>query len=250
VADGRVAVVTGAGSGIGRGVALALAGAGWRVVLAGRRPEALDEVVADGAPGAVLDAVPTDVTDEQAVRALFDGAVERHGRVDLLVNNAGRGASATDIDQISLADWQGVVDVNLTGMFLCLREAFRVMRQQDPQGGRIINNGSISAHAPRPRSLAYTATKHAVTGLTKQVQLDGRPYGISCGQIDIGNALTAIGSGVAEGAAQADGSVRHEPTMPVEDVARAVLLMADLPPGSNVATMTILATAMPYVGRG
>ena len=248
--DGRVAVVTGAGSGIGRGVALALAGAGWRVVLAGRRADVLAKVVADGPPGAVLDAVPTDVTDEQAVRALFDGAVERHGRVDLLVNNAGRGAPATDIDQISLADWQGVVDVNLTGMFLCLREAFRVMRHQDPQGGRIINNGSISAHAPRPRSLAYTATKHAVSGLTKQVQLDGRPYGISCGQIDIGNALTAIGSGVAEGAAQADGSVRHEPTMPVDDVARAVLLMADLPPGSNVATMTILATAMPYVGRG
>ncbi|HEY0240183.1 MAG TPA: SDR family oxidoreductase [Friedmanniella sp.] len=247
----RVAVVTGAGSGIGAAVAVALAGDGWRVVLAGRRQGPLDEVATTPVEGGGgFDVVPTDVTDEDAVRRLFDGAVERHGRVDLLVNNAGRGLAGTDIDAVSLADWQAVVDVNLTGMFLCLREAFRVMRHQDPQGGRIINNGSISAHAPRPRSIAYTATKHAVSGLTKQVQLDGRPYRISCGQIDIGNAASSMGNGVAEGALQADGSVRQEPTMPLDDVAKAVLLMADLPPGSNVATLTVLATDMPYVGRG
>ena len=246
-----MAVVTGAGSGIGRSVALALAAAGWRVVLAGRREQPLHEVAAAGVEGpGGFDVVPTDVTDEQAVRRLFDVSVERHGRVDLLVNNAGIGAPPADVDAVTLADWQAVVDVNLTGMFLCLREAFRVMRHQEPSGGRIINNGSISAHAPRPRSLAYTATKHAVSGLTKQVQLDGRPYGISCGQIDVGNAATAMGDGVAQGALQADGSTRTEPTMPVDDVARAVLLMADLPPGTNVATLTVLATAMPYVGRG
>ena len=246
-----MAVVTGAGSGIGRATALALAGAGWRVVLAGRREEPLRELaaVAVEGPGG-FDAVPTDVTDEDAVRHLFDVTVDRHGRVDLLVNNAGRGAPSAEIDAITLDDWQAVVDVNLTGMFLCLREAFRVMRHQDPQGGRIINNGSISAHAPRPRSLAYTATKHAVSGLTKQVQLDGRPYGISCGQIDVGNAATAMGDGVARGALQADGSTRTEPTMPVDDVARAVLMMAGLPPGTNVAALTVLATTMPYVGRG
>nr|WP_232530673.1 SDR family oxidoreductase [Microlunatus antarcticus] len=225
--------------------------AGWRVVLAGRREAPLLEVAATSVTGeGGFDVAPTDVTDEGAVRGLFDGAVERHGRVDLLVNNAGRGMPATAIDEVSLAEWQGVVDVNLTGMFLCLREAFRVMRAQDPQGGRIINNGSLSAHVPRPRSIAYTATKHAVSGLTRQVQLDGRPYGISCGQIDVGNAATAMGSGAAGGAEQADGSVRPEPTMPVEDVARAVLLMADLPPGSNVADLTVLATNMPYAGRG
>ena len=247
----RVAVVTGAGSGIGRAVALALAGEGWQVVLAGRRRELLDEVASSPVgEGAGFDVVPTDVTDEEAVRALFDATVERHGRVDLLVNNAGRGAPAVDVDELSLADWQAVVDVNLTGMFLCLREAFRVMRHQSPQGGRIINNGSIAAYAPRPRSIAYTATKHAVTGLTKQVQLDGRPYGISCGQIDVGNADTAMAAVQAAGVVQADGSVRAEPTMPVDDVARAVLLMADLPPGSNVSELTVLATNMPYVGRG
>ncbi|SEP68837.1 NADP-dependent 3-hydroxy acid dehydrogenase YdfG [Microlunatus flavus] len=244
-------MVTGAGSGIGRAVALALAAEGWWVVLAARRTDLLEEVA--GSPtgeGGGFDIVPTDVTDPEAVRALFDGAVERHGRVDLLVNNAGRGAPAVEIDELSLADWQAVVDVNLTGMFLCLREAFRVMRRQEPQGGRIINNGSIAAYAPRPRSIAYTATKHAVSGLTKQVQLDGRPYGISCGQIDIGNAETSMAAAQAAGVVQADGSVRAEPTMPVDDVARAVLLMADLPPGSNVATMTVMATTMPYVGRG
>ena len=247
----RVAVVTGAGSGIGRAVAKGLADAGWRVVLAGRREAPLREVAGQAVQGGGgFDVVPTDVTDEDAVRRLFDETVERHGRVDLLVNNAGRGLPATEVDEVSLADWQGVVDVNLTGMFLCLREAFRVMRAQDPQGGRIINNGSLSAHVPRPRSIAYTATKHAVSGLTKQIQLDGRPYGISCGQIDIGNAATAMGNGVSAGAVQADGSVREEPTMPVSDVARAVVLMADLPPGTNIDTLTVLATNMPYVGRG
>ncbi len=221
------------------------------MVLAGRREAPLVEVAATPVAGdGGFDVVPTDVTDEDAVRRLFDGSVERHGRVDLLVNNAGRGLAPSEIDAVSLADWQSVVDVNLTGMFLCLREAFRVMRDQDPQGGRIINNGSLSAHVPRPRSIAYTATKHAVSGLTKQLQLDGRPYGISCGQIDVGNAATAMGSGAAGGAEQADGSVRPEPTMPVEDVARAVVLMADLPPGSNVAGLTVLATNMPYAGRG
>jgi NAD(P)-dependent dehydrogenase (short-subunit alcohol dehydrogenase family) len=224
---------------------------GWRVVLAGRREALLDEVAATpAAGGGGFDVVPTDVTDEDAVRRLFDTTVQRHGRVDLLVNNAGRGMAPTVIDEVSLADWQAVVDVNLTGMFLCLREAFRVMRAQDPQGGRIINNGSLSAHVPRPRSIAYTATKHAVSGLTKQVQLDGRPYTITCGQIDVGNAATAMGSGAADGAQQADGSVRPEPTMAVEDVARAVVLMADLPPGSNIADLTVLASSMPYVGRG
>lgn len=251
MSSSRVAVVTGAGSGIGRSVALALAAEDWWVVLAGRRRELLEEVAASPVgEGGGFDVAPTDVTDEDAVRALFEEAVERHGRVDLLVNNAGRGAPAVDIDELSLADWQAVVDVNLTGMFLCLREAFRVMRRQSPQGGRIINNGSIAAYAPRPRSIAYTATKHAVTGLTKQVQLDGRPYGISCGQIDVGNADTAMAAVQAAGVVQADGTVRAEPTMPVDDVARAVLLMADLPPGSNVATLTVMATAMPYVGRG
>jgi NAD(P)-dependent dehydrogenase (short-subunit alcohol dehydrogenase family) len=249
--DPRVAVVTGAGSGIGRAVARALAADGWLVVLAGRREDALREVAATALEGrGGFDVVPTDVTHEGDVRRLFDLAVERHGRVDLLVNNAGRGMTPTDLDAVSLDDWQAVVDVNLTGMFLCLREAFRVMRHQDPPGGRIINNGSISAHAPRPRSIAYTATKHAVSGLTKQVQLDGRPYGIACGQIDVGNAATDLGNGVSRGAEQADGSVRTEPTMPVAAVADAVLLMAGLPAGTNVATLTVLATDMPYVGRG
>src|SRR4051794_7254646 len=247
----RVAVVTGAGSGIGRASALALAGSGWTVVLAGRREDALAEVAAAAPAGSgALTVVPTDVTDEDAVRRLFDVAVERHGRVDLLVNNAGRGMPATEIDEVSLADWQGVVDVNLTGMFLCTREAFRVMRHQDPQGGRIINNGSISAHAPRPNSIAYTATKHAISGLTKATSLDGRPYDIACGQIDIGNAATDMTSPMAAGIRQADGSLRAEPRMDVADVARAVLYMAGLPLGANVSNLTVVATKMPYVGRG
>ncbi len=247
----RIAVVTGGGSGIGAAAAHALAGEGWTVVLAGRRPEPLQRTVADGTslPGR-LDAVPTDVTDEQQVRHLFATVTERYGRVDLLFNNAGTGAPAVDLDQHSLADWNQVVAVNLTGVFLCTREAFRVMRHQHPRGGRIINNGSISAHAPRPRSIAYTATKHAVSGLTKATSLDGRPFDIACGQIDIGNAATDLTASTGSGAAQPDGSVRPEPYMDVAEVGRAVAYMAGLPLDTNVATMTVMATKMPFVGRG
>jgi NAD(P)-dependent dehydrogenase (short-subunit alcohol dehydrogenase family) len=243
--------VTGAGSGIGAAAALGLAEDGWTVLLVGRRPDALAQVAVrgDALPG-VLEPSPADVTDVPSVRGLFDAAVERHGRVDLLFNNAGTGAPARDLDATPLAEWQAVVAVNLTGAFLCTREAFRVMRQQRPQGGRIINNGSISAHAPRPRSVAYTATKHAITGLTKATALDGRPIDIACGQIDIGNAATDMTQGMSEGVPQADGSLRPEPRMDVADVARAVRYMASLPLSANVATMTVLATKMPYVGRG
>ena len=245
----KIAVVTGAGTGIGAAAATALATDGWPVVLAGRRPTPLDELAA-AHPQLLLDPIPTDVTDEASVRNLFDGAVARHGRVDLLFNNAGMGGPPRDLDEIPLDEWQAVVNVNLTGAFLCTREAFRVMRRQQPQGGRIINNGSISAYAPRPRSIAYTATKHAITGLTKSTALDGRPYDIACGQIDIGNAATDMTTAMAEGVLQADGSLRAEPRMRVEDVARAVVYMASLPLDSNVATMTVMATKMPYVGRG
>ena len=247
----RIAVVTGAGSGIGAAAALALAGDGWQVALAGRRPAALEAVAARGAglPGG-LDPVPTDVTDEASVAALFDRTAARHGRVDLLFNNAGMSLPAGDPDEVSLADWNAIVAVNLTGAFLCTREAFRVMRRQRPQGGRIINNGSISAHAPRPGSIGYTATKHAITGLTKSTALDGRAYDIACGQIDIGNAATDMTTRMAHGLQQADGSIRTEPRMDVTDVGRAVVFMAGLPLDSNVATMTVMATKMPYVGRG
>ncbi len=245
----KIAVVTGAGSGIGAAVATALGGDGWTVVLAGRRRTRLEDL-ASAHPDLSLDPVPTDVTDEESVRSLFDVTTTRHGRVDLLFNNAGTGAPPRELDEIPLKEWQAVVNVNLTGVFLCTREAFRVMRQQHPQGGRIINNGSISAHAPRPRSIAYTATKHAITGLTKSTALDGRPYDIACSQIDIGNAATDLTAETAHGVAQADGSVRPEPRMRAEDVARAVVYMASLPLDSNVATITVMATKMPYVGRG
>src|SRR4051812_35379102 len=247
----QVAVVTGAGSGIGAAVATTLAADGWTVVLAGRRSQALDEVAGRGAglPGQ-LDPAPTDVTDEASVRALFDGAVERHGRVDLLFNNAGSGAPARDLDEIPLAEWQAVVSVNLTGAFLCTREAFRVMRRQDPPGGRIINNGSISAHAPRPQSVAYTATKHAITGLTKTISLDGRAHDIACGQIDIGNAATELTERMAAGILQPNGTKMVEPRMDVEHVAKAVVYMASLPLEANVQFMTVMATKMPFVGRG
>jgi NAD(P)-dependent dehydrogenase (short-subunit alcohol dehydrogenase family) len=247
----RIAVVTGAGSGIGAAAAHALAGEGWAVVLAGRRRTALEQVAARGRelPGA-LDPVAADVTDEASVRALFDRAVERHGRVDLLFNNAGTWSPARELDTVPLSEWNAVVAVNLTGAFLCTREAFRVMRHQQPRGGRIINNGSISAHAPRPRSVAYTATKHAITGLTRSTSLDGRAYDIACGQLDIGNAATDMTQAMAAGVPQADGSVRPEPRMDVADVARAVLYMASLPLEANVATMTVMATRMPFVGRG
>jgi NAD(P)-dependent dehydrogenase (short-subunit alcohol dehydrogenase family) len=247
----QIAVVTGAGSGIGAAVALALAGEGWVVVLAGRRPQPLASVAERGAGLAgALDPAPTDVTDEASVRALFDGAVRRYGRVDLLFNNAGTGAPARELDAVLLSEWSAVVAVNLTGAFLCAREAFRVMRRQRPRGGRIINNGSISAHVPRPGSAAYTATKHAVTGLTRATALDGRAHDIACGQIDIGNAATEMTEPMVDGALQADGSVRPEPRMDVADVARAVCYMASLPLDANVATMTVMATRMPFAGRG
>ncbi len=243
------AVVTGGGSGIGAATARALAAQGWQVVLAGRRAAALQDV-ADRDPTGRLHPRVTDVTDEASVRGLFDETVDAHGRVDLLFNNAGTFSPARRLDEVSLADWRAAVDVNLTGVFLCSREAFRVMRAQQPQGGRIINNGSISAQVPRPMAAAYTATKHAVTGLTKSTSLDGRPYGIACGQIDVGNAATDMTEAMTAGVPQADGSVRPEPRMSVEDVARAVVLMAGLPPEANVASLTVLATTMPYVGRG
>jgi NAD(P)-dependent dehydrogenase (short-subunit alcohol dehydrogenase family) len=245
----KIAVVTGAGSGIGAAAATALASDGWTVVLAGRRRAPLDELAA-AHPQLLLDPISTDVTDEASVRNLFEVAVARHGRVDLLFNNAGMGAPPRDPDEIPLEEWQEVVNVNLTGAFLCIREAFGVMRRHQPQGGRIINNGSISAHAPRPRSLAYTATKHAISGLTKSTALDGRPYDIACGQIDIGNTATDMTTAMAEGVLQANGSLSAEPRMRVEDVARAVVYMASLPLDSNVATLTVMATKMPYVGRG
>ena len=245
----RVAVVTGAGSGIGAACSLALARDGWTVVLAGRRPGPLQGLAAEHAD-LRLDPFPADVTREESVRGLFDQAVARHGRVDLLFNNAGMGSPPHEFDEIPLAEWQAAVDVNLTGVFLCTREAFRVMRHQQPRGGRIINNGSISAYAPRPRSAAYTATKHAITGLTKATALDGRAFDIACSQIDIGNAATDMTEAMAEGVPQADGSLRPEPRMNVDDVARAVAYMASLPLDANVATMTVMATKMPYLGRG
>ena len=243
----EVAVVTGAGSGIGRVVARALLGAGYRVALAGRRTDAL-EATADGHPDALV--VPTDVGDEGSVGALFAAVRERWARVDLLVNNAGTFGPSGTVDEIDVAQWRSAVETNLTGSFLCAREAFATMRAQHPQGGRIVNNGSISAHVPRPGSAAYTATKHAVTGLTRSLSLDGRPFGIACGQIDIGNAATDMTAGIATGAAQADGTVRPEPTFDARHVADAVLYRAGLPLEANVQFLTITATAMPFIGRG
>lgn len=248
-AEQRVAVVTGAGSGVGRAAAVALAEAGMSVVLAGTRADRLAETAALITAERVLTVV-ADVTDEVAVQSLFASAVQRFGRIDVLFNNAGAGAPAARIDQVSLSDWQAVVDVNLTGVFLCAREAFRQMVAQDPPGGRIINNGSISAHVPRPQAAAYTATKHAVSGLTRQIALDGRPCGITCGQIDIGNAASEMTARMGDGALQADGSLRPEPTMDVSAVARSVVLMATMPPDANVLELTVMASAMPYVGRG
>lgn len=250
MAGRRIALVTGAGSGIGRAVSLALAADGWNVVLAGRRREAL-EATASAMPSDAQSLVhPCDVGDAGAVRTLFDAAAERFGRLDLLFNNAGTGAPPKPLEDLTLAEWQRVVDVNLTGAFLCLQQAFRLFKAQDPQGGRIINNGSISAHAPRPRSVAYTATKHAMTGLTKSAALDGRPFNIACGQIDIGNAATDMTRAMAAGVPQADGSLKAEPVMDVEAVARAVVYMASLPLEANVPFLTVMATAMPFIGRG
>lgn len=240
-------LITGAGSGIGRATALAFLRSGWEVALVGRRRDALEETANLGRGGHVL---PADVTEPQAVEAVFKEAVGRLGRLDVLFNNAGRGSKPKTIDEMSLEDWQGVLDVNLTGAVLCARAAFAQMRRQSPQGGRIINNGSISAHAPRPGSTPYTVTKHAITGLTKCLSLDGRPFGIAAGQIDIGNALTEITAGMPKGVLQADGRIAPEPTMNVEDVAKAVLMMAELPLASNVQFMTVMATNMPFIGRG
>jgi NAD(P)-dependent dehydrogenase (short-subunit alcohol dehydrogenase family) len=246
---GKVAVVTGGGSGIGRAAALALHRDGWAVAVAGRRGDALAETVARAGDDRML-AVPADVTDPDAVRALFDRAAAAFGRVDLLFNNAGISAPPVPIDELPVEAWRAVVDVNLTGVFLCLREAFRVMKAQSPRGGRVINNGSISAHVPRPNSAPYTATKHAVTGLTKAAALDGRAFGIAVGQIDVGNAATDMTGRMAAGVMQANGSVTPEPTMDVDHVARAVAYMASLPPDANVLFLTVMATGMPFVGRG
>ncbi len=246
----RVALVTGGGSGIGRAAALSLQAAGWNVTIAGRRAEELDKTAALAkAGGGRILAVPTDVAKPESVSALFDKAQATFGRLDLLFNNAGIGAPgpAEDLD---IDKWKQVVDVNLTGCFLCAQHAIRIMKAQSPKGGRIINNGSISAHSPRPNSIAYVATKHAITGLTKSLSLDGRKHDIACGQIDIGNAETPLASRMANGVPQADGSIRPEPLMDVGHVGEAVLHMASLPLETNVLFMTIMATKMPFVGRG
>ena len=250
-ATAKVAIVTGAGSGIGRAVSLALLNAGWAVTLAGRRAQALAETanLAGDASTRALAHV-TDVADPASVAALFAATKARFGRLDLLFNNAGTGAPPVPLEDLSLDQWKRVVDINLTGAFLCTQGAFRLMKDQDPRGGRIINNGSISAHVPRPRSVAYTATKHAITGLTRSTSLDGRPYDIACGQIDIGNAGTEMTQRMASGVMQADGSIAPEPTMDVEAVANAIVYMDSLPLDANVQFMTVMATKMPFVGRG
>ncbi|MCU0804757.1 MAG: SDR family oxidoreductase [Burkholderiales bacterium] len=247
----KVAIVTGAGSGVGKATALAFLRDGYRVALAGRRKDALDATVAAaGAAGARALVVPTDVASPDSVKALFAKTKAEWGRVDVLFNNAGVNAPGIPLEDLTFEQWKNVVDINLTGMFLCIQEAFRVMKDQDPRGGRIINNGSISAHAPRPNSAPYTATKHAVTGLTKCASLDGRKYDIACGQIDIGNARTEMAERMAKGVPQANGTIAVEPLMDVNQVADAVLHMAGLPLETNVQFMTIMATKMPFVGRG
>ncbi len=245
--DEKVALVTGAGSGLGRVVAAALGRAGYAVVLAGRRRSALETVA--GEIGGSLP-VETDVTDPASVDRLFARVAEAHGRLDVLFNNAGIFTAAAAIDAVPLADWRASVDTNLTGAFLCTQGAFRIMKRQAPRGGRIINNGSVSAHVPRPHSAPYAATKHAITGLTRATSLDGRPYDIACGQIDIGNAATEMTDGFAAGVRQADGSIRQEPVMDARHVAEAVVYMAGLPLSANVQFMTLTATTMPFIGRG
>jgi NAD(P)-dependent dehydrogenase (short-subunit alcohol dehydrogenase family) len=246
----KVAIVTGAGTGIGKAVTLALLRDGYRVALAGRRREPLEQTAVQSGEAARALVVPTDVSDAGSVQALFARVKESFGRLDLLFNNAGIFVPGLDIDELSVEQWKAVVDINLTGSFLCAREAFRMMKTQDPRGGRIINNGSISAHAPRPNSAPYTATKHAITGLTKSISLDGRRYDIACGQIDIGNAHTEMAAPMAKGVTQANGQIAVEPLMDLTHVASAVLYMASLPIDTNVQFMTIMATKMPFVGRG
>ena len=245
-----VAIVTGAGSGIGKAAALALLADGWRVALAGRRADALDAVAALAPDASRVLAVPTDVTQEDQVAALFQHTVDVFGRVDLLFNNAGRGAPSVPLEELDLATWQAVVDTNLTAMFVCLRQAFRVMGGQTPRGGRIINNGSVSATTPRPHSIAYTSTKHAVSGLTKTASLDGRRLDIAVGQIDVGNAMTELAARMAEGVLQANGEIAAEAMMDVGIVGQSVLYMANLPPEANVMFHTVMATRMPFAGRG
>jgi NAD(P)-dependent dehydrogenase (short-subunit alcohol dehydrogenase family) len=250
-ANGKTAMVTGAGSGIGKATALALLNDGYSVVLAGRRREALDGTVAEaGAAGARALAVPTDVSDPASVAALFEQTKATFGRLDLLFNNAGTGAPPIPLEDLTVEQWRRVVDVNLTGPFLCTQAAFRIMKNQVPRGGRIINNGSISAHTPRPNSAPYTATKHAITGLTKSTALDGRQHDVACGQIDIGNAETDMTARMKDGVLQPSGAKAVEPTMDVQNVARAVLYMASLPLDANVLFLTVMATKMPFVGRG
>ncbi len=244
----KVAVITGAGSGVGRASAIALADIGFAIVLAGRRRDLLEEV-ADEVPADTL-IVQTDITDPGEVDTLFALTEQRFGRVDLLFNNAGTGAPSLPIDELEVHQWQRVVDTNLTGAFLCARAAIAIMKRQSPPGGRIINNGSISAHSPRPNTAPYTATKHGLTGLTKSIALDGRAHGITCGQIDIGNAATDMTERMTRGVLQPDGGMRPEPRMAVDDVARAVAYMAGLPPEANVLSMTVMAAGMPFVGRG
>ena len=246
----KVAIVTGAGSGIGKAAALALLKDGYNVVLAGRRLEPLTEVIALSGAEHRARAVSTDVSDPESVKALFDAALQAFGRVDVLFNNAGVGAPGILLEDISLAQWKNVVDINLTGMFLCIQQAFRVMKSQNPQGGRIINNGSIAATTPRPNSIAYSATKHAVTGLTKAASLDGRKYDIAVGQIDVGNAGTEMAQRMATGILQANGEVAIEPLMNVNIVGQSVLYMANLPLEANVMFHTVMATKMPFAGRG
>jgi NAD(P)-dependent dehydrogenase (short-subunit alcohol dehydrogenase family) len=246
----KVAIVTGASSGVGEASALALAREGYAVVLAGRRKELLESVAKKAGPGARTLAVPTDVSDPAAIRSLFARTKETFGRLDVLFNNAGIGAPGVPLEDLTFEQWKAVVDTNLTGSFVCTQEAFKIMKNQDPRGGRIINNGSISAHTPRPNSSPYTSTKHAITGLTKATALDGRKYDIACGQIDIGNAETPMTARMKKGVPQPHGSVEIEPTMDVDNVARAVVYMASLPLDANVLFMTVMATKMPFVGRG
>ena len=248
---GKVAIVTGGGTGIGKQTSLALLQEGYSVALAGRRLEPLQTAVTEaGASGLRALIVQTDVSDPDSVRALFSRTIETFGRLDVLFNNAGTGAPPIPLEDLTYEQWKAVVDVNLTGAFLCTQEAFKIMKSQKPMGGRIINNGSISAHTPRPDSAPYTATKHAITGLTKSTALDGRKYDIACGQIDIGNAATDMTARMRDGIPQADGSVRVEPTMDTDHVAEAVVYMANLPLETNVQFMTVMATKMPYIGRG
>jgi NAD(P)-dependent dehydrogenase (short-subunit alcohol dehydrogenase family) len=250
-ANGKVAMVTGAGSGIGRATALALLRHGYSVVLAGRRTETLEQTAEEaGAASARALAVSADVSDAVSVRALFETTKATFGRLDLLFNNAGTGAPPIPLEELTVEQWRRVVDVNLNGAFFCTQEAFRLMKSQSPRGGRIINNGSISSHVPRPNSAPYTATKHAITGLTKSTALDGRKYDIACGQIDIGNAETAMTAKMKGGVLQANGTTAMEPTMDVDNVARAVVYMASLPLNANVLFLTVMATQMPFVGRG